>query len=644
MGTFARKNEYGKIPRWQAAFWGCLAAGCSAVTIFLLAAVSPDPAAVGDAYGNTTTLSPEETVQGVPTVPVDQAAVQSPAAEPPLSGSGYREAWQSPLTAAGVSGSTPDLSAPGYYVSMQGSDAGDGSAANPWASFQYAVSRLRAGDTLYILDGHYKDSALLSQSGRADAYIRIVGVGNVVIGGRDASDFMAEAAFDTAGHSYIRFENLTVNHAKMAVEVRPGSSYLVVDGLRTDGNRFALRIQDSTNITVRNAYAVNSNNAFRVYGASRNLVFENIETYGSKDIWDGMSLNYRNGDGFIMERTVSNVTLRNIISGDHWDAGFDIKASSVLIENVVTFGNKNNFKMWGDNITIRNSLSFGAKRQPRPDGSTVEGHGITVEDGTTTVVNVTFVGNEHFDVRVYADGALWIKNSIVARQASTGWLFRSDGYAASENVLWFDAGRTGPNADLRLAATDLWGDPHFVDWAAGNYRLTGTSQAVDRGDPSADNAAYDLDGKDRSVGESVDLGAYEYQHNGVPDPGPSPAPVPDPVPAPVPVPEPGPAPAPQPDPTAPFVGVQDGGTVSGRIFVQPSAELMPNVKIVRYFMDGRMKEKQSRPPFLFGGAKGFDTRRYKDGTYELKAVVETRSGGVLTYSVTIHIRNKTARR
>lgn len=42
-----------------------------------------------------------------------------------------------------------------YYVSPQGADANDGSAAGPWASLNKAVQQLQAGDTLYLAGGVY---------------------------------------------------------------------------------------------------------------------------------------------------------------------------------------------------------------------------------------------------------------------------------------------------------------------------------------------------------------------------------------------------------------------------------------------------------------------------------------------------------
>ena len=402
---------------------------------------------------------------------------------------------------------------------------------------------------------------------------------------------------------------------------------------------------------MKNAYAINSNNAFRAYGGSRDLTFENIQTYGSKDIYAGMNLNYRNGDGFILESDVSNVTMRNIISGDQWDAGFDIKASNVLIENVVTFGNKNNFKTWGSNITIRSSLSYHAKRQLRPDGSTVEGNGITVEAGTTKLVNVTLADNEDHDVKIYALGALRVENSIVARRATAGGkLFGSDGgLFTSDHVLWYETGRTGPN--FTVSPTDLWADPQFVSWDVPDYHLKSTSPAIDAASPNAELSQFDLNGKERVAGERSDLGAYEF-YSSNPKPEPAPAPQPEPAPAPAPSPEPAPAPQPEPAPSPepapapsaqpetnlPLLGLSDGQTVSGKIFVQLNLEEISGVNKVIYYLNGKKIGKTTHAPFVLGGKKGFDTTKLHNGTYVLIGIPKT-AGGEQPFSVTFNVQN-----
>lgn len=396
-----------------------------------------------------------------------------------------------------------------YYVSKTtGSDTQQGSETNPWQSIQHGVSQLLPGDTLYIQEGVYEESVSLASSGLAEALITIQGMGNAILDGQNLADSLD--GFNTQGHDYLVFKNLTLNNLNAGIDVNSASQFIEIDGLKADGNHYAIRIQDSSNVTVKNAYAINSKNAFRMGGTSQDILLEKVEAYNSLDIFPGSNPDYLNGDGVITEAQVNRLTIRNSIFANNADAGIDFKGTNGLFENVVVYGNKNNFKMWGT-ATIRSSLSRHAKRQLRSDGSTVEGNGITVEAGQTKMVNVTFVDNEDHDIHVYAGGTLSVENSIVARKIldPTGMLLESAGTFTSQNVLWYARGVDPTH--FTFSPTDLWDDPQFMDWRAGDYRLWYASPAVDRGDAAFERSDSDLELGTRMVGAGIDLGAYENQ-------------------------------------------------------------------------------------------------------------------------------------
>jgi hypothetical protein len=401
------------------------------------------------------------------------------------------------------------------YVSKTGSDTASGSETSPYKTLQKAISQLQAGDTLVIREGVYNESADMVASGTVDAYITIRGEGNVVIDGEPLNDY--EPIFDTKGFDYIRFENLTVNNSRDAVEVSPGSQYVVIDGLKTNNNHFAVKINSASNITVRNVVAANSRNAFRTEnnGGSvpSNILFENIEAYGSKDIYTGYETRYRNGDGFILEAG-NNITLRNIKSHDHWDGGFDIKASNVLVENTETWGNKNNFKIWGQNVVVKNSVIRNA-RYMADDPVAGEGNGVNARTGSVTFINTTFVDNDSFDIKVDNDGGpsrVTLQNSIVARKKSGGELFTNVGgtFIESNNLIYWQG---SSSYGFTLNSTSATGNPAFVNWDGKDFRLTSSSPAIDLGSNSFPITSLDLAGNTRVTGDSVDAGAYEVAGN-----------------------------------------------------------------------------------------------------------------------------------
>jgi len=60
-----------------------------------------------------------------------------------------------------------------YYVSPSGNDASAGTQTQPFATIQFAMNRLTAGDTLYIRAGDYHETVSLGKSGAAGAPITI---------------------------------------------------------------------------------------------------------------------------------------------------------------------------------------------------------------------------------------------------------------------------------------------------------------------------------------------------------------------------------------------------------------------------------------------------------------------------------------
>lgn len=69
-----------------------------------------------------------------------------------------------------------------FYVSEEGSDAGDGlSVATAWKTIGHAVKQLKAGETLYLLPGHYKEDINLRVDSAQGNPVRILGRGREAV-------------------------------------------------------------------------------------------------------------------------------------------------------------------------------------------------------------------------------------------------------------------------------------------------------------------------------------------------------------------------------------------------------------------------------------------------------------------------------
>ena len=67
-----------------------------------------------------------------------------------------------------------------YWVGPRGRDLnGGGSQRRPWATLQFAADRVKAGDTVHVLDGDYT-GFYLSRGGEVRAPIRFIAEGKAV--------------------------------------------------------------------------------------------------------------------------------------------------------------------------------------------------------------------------------------------------------------------------------------------------------------------------------------------------------------------------------------------------------------------------------------------------------------------------------
>jgi hypothetical protein len=120
-----------------------------------------------------------------------------------------------------------------YFVAVNGSDDGPGTAERPWATVNHAAEQAAAGDTVVVRGGHYvlPGQVRPRNSGRADAWIAFIGYGgeeailDAHMVQRAASAVLNNGALQIEGVSFIRVANLTVINAHDAgITVRDSSN------------------------------------------------------------------------------------------------------------------------------------------------------------------------------------------------------------------------------------------------------------------------------------------------------------------------------------------------------------------------------------------------------------------------------------
>jgi len=92
---------------------------------------------------------------------------------------------------------------------------------------------------------------------------------------------------------------------------------------------------------------------------------------------------YWNGDGFATERGVYDIRFEDTSASNNTDAGYDIKSSSTVLVNAFAEGNKKNYRLWSDSITVEDSVSL----NPQKLGGTSGTSHVWLRDGAIATLD-----------------------------------------------------------------------------------------------------------------------------------------------------------------------------------------------------------------------------------------------------------------
>lgn len=156
---------------------------------------------------------------------------------------------------------------------------------------------------------------------------------------------------------------------------------------------------------------------------------------------------------------------------------------------------------YGSNVTLRNSIiahnDSGAYLFNDPDANT-----------SAALLHVTFAENRSYGV-VQHEGESTIINSIIATNSAGAVGLQVDGGIANHSHNLFD-GYDEACAGTVMTSDEVQGPARFVDVAAGDFRLVGSSTAINRGADLTGVVVADYAGAARPMFGKWDLGAYEY--------------------------------------------------------------------------------------------------------------------------------------
>jgi hypothetical protein len=437
------------------------------------------------------------------------------------------------------------LSASNYYVSPDGSDAGDGSAAQPWRLVQTGLNRVVPGDTLIIRPGTYAESLRTSRGGASAARITV----------RAETPFTVTISANASGalevlHPYLTFQGLRfagqynghdivrVQTGADALELRQvevldgsrdgidlGSNSISPPGPTTDFLHDVL-IENATlrNLLWRDAQGNRQDAHGIVAGGVRNLVIRQSDV----SFVSGDALQLQDGawDNVLID-TVRfwNAPLPQPAGGfpqgvNPGENAIDTKQDSdINVRGRLTVKNSEFFGWNGDLIANTAALNLKERIEAIVDGNTFHDNTIALRlrgDTQDAGAHVSLQNNVLYD-----------NGRAIRYEDDINHLHVFQNTFGSGNGQFFQDGGGGGLGDDLQAANNLFLAPtlpavasgpgnvavnsgSFVRIQQGDYHLLPHSPAVDAGITLAE-ISTDRDGMPRPSGQAYDAGAFEWR-------------------------------------------------------------------------------------------------------------------------------------
>jgi parallel beta-helix repeat protein len=409
------------------------------------------------------------------------------------------------------------------FVSNNGSNNNTGlSMEQAFATIQHAADQSLPGDTIWVNDGIYNEAVVVKNSGFENLWITFKAINQykAVVSNSWGDCFKADA-------NYIAIDGFSLTTSAMygsGIAGVQGRHHLTaLNNYIHDCGQSGIQSYDNdylifeNNICTRNGWIMpHAGSGISVYGGFRSDNKPGIRNIVRNNIC------FANDNGPNTAKTDGNgIIIDDLMCTQEWHNADlcklnDYNVAKTLVEGNLCFNNggRGIQVFLSVNVIVRNNTCF--HNSTRQDESTWRGEiGVSNSDSLIIVNNIA-VCNTNMKAPV--------------SQHNSSYLMAQFGGHSTKNIIFknnlsFNTANQTDQSFRNLIGTSnvvltdnlLAVDPHFMvassDSAVADFRLANGSPAIDHGTLDYGYHAFDIDGKNRVLGTTIDLGSYEFHKN-----------------------------------------------------------------------------------------------------------------------------------
>ena len=309
----------------------------------------------------------------------------------------------------------PTLPPGNYYVSINGLDANPGTETAPWRHIQYAMDRVSAGSTVYVMNGVYNETVTFRRSGASGSYIVLQNYpGHApVIDGTGLPIVGETGLVVIENRAYVKLIGFEIRNLKAG-----GNTSVFPAGIWIRGNGAFIEVRNNVVHDIENSCSRCGAHGIAVYGRDalasiHDILIDNNQIYNGRFGWsESMVMN-----GNVERFTISNNKVHdndNIgidmigYEGENPDPAVDRARDGTVVGNLVY------------NINSYGNPAYGNERSA---------DGIYVDGGTRIVIERNIVHDSNIGVELASEHAgrdtsyITVRDNFLYNNTQTGIAF-----------------------------------------------------------------------------------------------------------------------------------------------------------------------------------------------------------------------------